>query len=61
MSKYEFDSIVEKINSILIQSPATIEQIVQQTENPDKTIMVIRWLMDNKQISQKNNMMKIGD
>jgi ATP-dependent DNA helicase RecQ len=59
LSKYEFDSIVEKIKSVLTQSPATVEQIIQQTENPDKTIRVIRWLLDNRQISQKNNLMEI--
>jgi ATP-dependent DNA helicase RecQ len=58
LSKYEFDSIVEKIKSVLAQSPSTIENIVQQIGNPDKTIMVIRWLLDNGKICTQNNMIE---
>jgi ATP-dependent DNA helicase RecQ len=57
LSKYEFDLLLEKIESILIQSPSTLEDIVKQTENPEKTIKVVRWLMDNGKISVKNNVM----
>jgi ATP-dependent DNA helicase RecQ len=59
LSKYEFDSIVEKITSILAQAPATVEDIVKQTEHPDKTIMVIRWLMDNEKISEQKNLLNL--
>jgi ATP-dependent DNA helicase RecQ len=59
LTKYEFDSIVEKIKSILSQSPTTMDDVVNQTEHPDKTIMVIRWLMDNEMISEKNHVLKI--
>jgi ATP-dependent DNA helicase RecQ len=58
ITKYEFDLIVEKIKSVLSQSPATIENIVRLTENPNKTIMIIRRLMDNGTVSEKNNMIK---
>ncbi|MDR2287251.1 MAG: RecQ family ATP-dependent DNA helicase [Prevotellaceae bacterium] len=59
ITKYEFDSIVEKITSILAQEPSTIENIVKQTEKPDKTIKVIRWLMDNEKISEQKNILKL--
>ncbi|MDR2026312.1 MAG: RecQ family ATP-dependent DNA helicase, partial [Prevotellaceae bacterium] len=51
LSKYEFDLILEKIKSILSQSPSSVEDIVQQTEHAEKTVKVIRWLMDNGKIS----------
>jgi ATP-dependent DNA helicase RecQ len=55
LTKYEFDSIVNKIKSILSQTPSTVENVANQTENPDKTIKVIRWLIDNEVISEKNS------
>jgi ATP-dependent DNA helicase RecQ len=55
LSKYEFDLILEKIKSILSLSPSTVENIVSQTANPEKTTKVIRWLIDNGKISQKND------
>ncbi|MDR1339305.1 MAG: RecQ family ATP-dependent DNA helicase [Prevotellaceae bacterium] len=58
LSKYEFDLLCEKISSILIQSPSSLEDIVKQTEKPEKTIKVVRWLMDSGKISVKNNVMK---
>jgi ATP-dependent DNA helicase RecQ len=58
LSKYEFDLLLEKIKSILVQSPSTLKDIVKQTEKTDKTIKVIRWLMDNGKISVKNDVMK---
>jgi ATP-dependent DNA helicase RecQ len=58
LSKYEFDLFLEKIKSILIQSPATLKDIVEQTKKPEKTIKVIRWLMDNEKISMERNVMK---
>jgi ATP-dependent DNA helicase RecQ len=59
LSKYEFDSIVEKIESILAQAPNTVENVANKTENPDKTIKVIRWLMDNEKISIQNNLIEL--
>jgi ATP-dependent DNA helicase RecQ len=58
LSKYEFDLLSEKIKSILIKSPSTIAEIIGQTEKPEKTTKIIRWLMDNGKISGKNNIMK---
>ncbi|MDR1592944.1 MAG: RecQ family ATP-dependent DNA helicase [Prevotellaceae bacterium] len=59
LSKYEFDSIVEKIEALLAQAPSTVENIVEQTEHPDKTIKVIRWLMDNEKVSEQNHLIKL--
>jgi ATP-dependent DNA helicase RecQ len=61
MTKYEFDSIVDKIKSILSQTPSTVENLVNQTENPEKTIKVIRWLMDSEIISEKKSRLFLTD
>jgi ATP-dependent DNA helicase RecQ len=58
LSKYEFDLILDKIKSILTQAPSTVENIVEQTEKPEKTIKVIRWLMDNGKIFEKHNIIE---
>jgi ATP-dependent DNA helicase RecQ len=58
LSKYEFDLLLEQIKSILTHSPSTVKDIVEQTEKADKTIKVIRWLMDNGKISVKNDVME---
>jgi ATP-dependent DNA helicase RecQ len=55
ITKYEFDAIVEKIKSILSQSPSTVEKVVNQTDNPEKTIRVIRYLMDSEIVYEKNS------
>jgi ATP-dependent DNA helicase RecQ len=55
ITKYEFDTIVEKIKSILAQSPDTVENVANQTDNPEKTILVMRWMMDNGMLSEKNH------
>ncbi|MDR2383291.1 MAG: RecQ family ATP-dependent DNA helicase [Prevotellaceae bacterium] len=61
LTKYEFDSIADKIKSILAQTPSTVEIVANQTENPDKTIKVIRWLMDNEIISEKHSRLFLTD
>jgi ATP-dependent DNA helicase RecQ len=58
LSKYEFDLILDKIKSILAQSPSTVENVAKQTEKPEKTIKVIRWLMDNGKILTEHNIIK---
>jgi ATP-dependent DNA helicase RecQ len=58
LSNYEFDLILGQIKSILTQSPSTVDKIVNQTGNHEKTIKVIRWLMDNEQISSSNNLLE---
>jgi ATP-dependent DNA helicase RecQ len=59
LTKYEFDSIVEKITEILTQAPSSVEDIVKQIEKPDKTIKVIRQLMDNGKISEQKNLLEL--
>jgi ATP-dependent DNA helicase RecQ len=59
LTKYEFDSIVEKITEILAQAPSSVEDIVKQIEKPDKTIKVIRQLMDNGKISEQKNLLEL--
>jgi ATP-dependent DNA helicase RecQ len=54
LSKYEFDMILEKIKSTLTQSSSTVEEIVKQSDTPEKILKVIRWLLDNGKISEKD-------
>jgi ATP-dependent DNA helicase RecQ len=54
LSKYEFDVILEEIKSTLAQSSATVKDIVKQSETPEKILKVIRWLLDNGKISEKD-------
>ncbi|MDR1170612.1 MAG: RecQ family ATP-dependent DNA helicase [Prevotellaceae bacterium] len=58
MSKYEFDAIVGKIKSILEQSPSTLENIIQQTGETDKTIMIVRRLLDSGKMRTQNGVME---
>ncbi|MDR0385495.1 MAG: RecQ family ATP-dependent DNA helicase, partial [Prevotellaceae bacterium] len=58
LSNYESDLLREKIKSILTKSPSTMAEIISQTEKPEKTIKLIRWLMDNGKISSDNNILK---
>jgi ATP-dependent DNA helicase RecQ len=59
LSKYEFDLLLEQIKSILTKSPSTLKDIVEQTEKADKTIKIVRWLMDNGKISVKNDVIEL--
>ena len=53
MSKIEFDKILEKIKDILSTKPTTIENLVDSIkQNPDKTLKVIHFLLDNKKITR---------
>jgi ATP-dependent DNA helicase RecQ len=58
ISNYEFELILENIKSILTQSPAGIDDITAQSNNPQQTIRIIRWLLDNGKISETNNLFK---
>ncbi|MDR1887682.1 MAG: RecQ family ATP-dependent DNA helicase [Prevotellaceae bacterium] len=61
LSKYEFDLICETIKSGLTQSPAAAKDIISQATNPDKTVKVLRWLMDNGKVTEKNSVMEWKD
>lgn len=51
LSKYEFDLILEEIKSILETDNPDAEQLTKLIEYPeDKTIKVIRWLLDHNKI-----------
>ena len=51
ISKYEFDRIQDKIQGILQEKPETLENLVKLVRQPEeKTIKVIRWLIDNNKI-----------
>jgi hypothetical protein len=59
MTKYEFDAIVEQIKSVIALSPATVEHVADQTAAPETTVAVIRWMLDNEIITEKNNVLRI--
>lgn len=51
MSKYEFDSILEKIKSILTKSPMSLEKLVDSSQsNPERVTKVVRFLQDTGKI-----------
>jgi ATP-dependent DNA helicase RecQ len=51
LSKYEFDLIQEDIKSVLSEKNPDAEELVKLIDHPeDKTIRVIRWLLDHKKI-----------
>lgn len=58
LNKYEFDLILEKLKLRLTQTPATLDELVGDIEYPEKTIKVIRWLLDNGKIIQEDNVYK---
>lgn len=51
MSKYEFDLILEEIKSILSKNSPVMEELVKLVNYPeDKTVKVLRWLLDHDKI-----------
>ncbi|MEJ5315845.1 MAG: ATP-dependent DNA helicase RecQ [Tenuifilum sp.] len=52
MSKYEFDSILEKIKATLTKTPLPLENLIDSTgSNPDRVARVIRFLQDTGKIA----------
>jgi len=58
MSKYEFDLILEYIKTSLKDNPLSMEELLSNSDSPEKTIKVIRWLLDNEKISQDKHLLK---
>jgi ATP-dependent DNA helicase RecQ len=53
LSKYEFDLILDEIKSVLASENPDAEELVKKISYPeDKTIKVIRWLLDHNKIVQ---------
>ena len=51
LSKYEFDQILDKIKEILEKEPMTADRMVANIEaDEEKTVKVIRWLLDHDKI-----------
>ncbi len=51
LSKYEFDLLLEKLKAAVQGNKLTAEQCIDAIPtNPDKTIKVLRWLIDNGKI-----------
>ncbi|MCU0458900.1 MAG: RecQ family ATP-dependent DNA helicase [Bacteroidales bacterium] len=51
LSKYEFDIIIEKIKELVGETPLRPEELEAQMELPrDKTVRVIRWLLDHEKL-----------
>ena len=59
LSKYEFDLILEDIKSVLSEKNPDAEELVKMIDYPeDKSIKVIRWLLDhNKIVPDKDHML----
>jgi ATP-dependent DNA helicase RecQ len=59
LSKYEFDIILEEIKSILATSKPDMDNLVKAvTFPPEKTVKVIRWLLDHDKI-EKDDLLKL--
>ena len=57
LSKYEFDLILEEVKSIISESEVSLEELVKMINyQEDKTIKVIRWLLDHNKISTKKDL-----
>ena len=57
MSKYEFDLILEEIKSILSKSRPVTEDLVKMVNYPeDKTVKVLRWLLDHDKIKRLDDL-----
>ncbi len=53
LSKYEFDMILEEIKSILTDQNPDAEELVKKIAYPEeKTIKVVRWLLDHDKIAK---------
>ena len=53
LSKYEFDMILNEIKEILSTNNPDAEELVKRVNYPEeKTIRVIRWLLDHNKITK---------
>jgi ATP-dependent DNA helicase RecQ len=60
LSKYEFDMILEEIKKILSEKSVDAEELVRIIGDPEeKTVNVIRWLLDHNKL-QKDDEMKLA-
>jgi ATP-dependent DNA helicase RecQ len=58
MSKFQFDQILDKLKEILHEKEVSLEVVVDSVKfPPDKTTRVIRWLLDNGKIINKNGLL----
>lgn len=56
LSKYEFDIILEEIKSILTLDNPDAEELVKMIDYPEeKSIKVIRWLLDHNKLQKDEN------
>jgi ATP-dependent DNA helicase RecQ len=56
LSKYEFDIILEEIKSVLAKVHPDAEELVRMIDYPEeKTVKVIRWLLDHNKIHSDGN------
>jgi ATP-dependent DNA helicase RecQ len=56
LSKYEFDTILDEIKSILAESNPDAEELVRLIDSPqDKVVKVIRWLLDHNKIKSDSD------
>lgn len=56
LSKYEFDMIIDKIKELLADKPLRPEELEEQTDLPrEKSVKVIRWLLDHQKLVYDNN------
>ena len=59
LSKYEFDLILDDIKKILSEKEINMKDLVGKVQYPEeKTIKVIRWLLDNNKILQENYILR---
>ena len=57
LSKYEFDLILEEIKKVLAEKPVDAEELVRLIAYPgDKSVKVIRWLLDHNKISKDDDL-----
>ncbi|MDX9729457.1 MAG: ATP-dependent DNA helicase RecQ [Bacteroidales bacterium] len=55
LSKYEFDMIIDKIKELVADHPLRPEELESQMELPlEKTVKVIRWLLDHEKLVYDN-------
>lgn len=58
LSRYEFDLVLVEVKKILENQPLRLEELVDAiSQNQEKVLKVIRWLLDNKKILQDENML----
>ncbi len=59
LSKYEFDLILDDIKKILSEKEINMKDLVGKVQYPEeKTIKVVRWLLDNNKIIQENYILR---